>query len=80
MPMVDVLAIHSTCDILDRIPTEKVVEKKAVPVGVHNETLYFAVADSATFSEHHHFAFITKLNIKPVFHPLMKLTLFSIPN
>jgi hypothetical protein len=76
MPMVDVLSIHITSDILNRIPNDKAVEKKVVPVGVYNKTLYLAVAEPATFSEQHHFAFITKLNIKPVFAPAYEIDTF----
>lgn len=76
VPMVDVLFINIPYEILDRIPNEKAHEKKVVPVGVHNKTLYLAVADPATFSEQHHFAFITKLNIKPVFSPLHEIETF----
>jgi hypothetical protein len=75
-PMVDVLSIHITRDILDRIPNDKAVEKKVVPVGVYNKSLYLAVAEPATFSEQHHFAFITKLNIKPVFAPAHEIDTF----
>jgi hypothetical protein len=50
MPMVDVLSINITGDILKRIPNDKAVEKKVVPVGVYNKTLYLAVAEPATFS------------------------------
>jgi hypothetical protein len=76
VPMVEVLSINIPYDILDRIPNEKAHEKKVVPVGVYNKTLYLAVADPATFSEQHHFAFITKLNIKPVFSPLHEIETF----
>lgn len=76
VPMVDLLFINIPYDILDRIPIEKAHEKKVVPVGVHNKILYLAVADPATFSEQHHFAFITKLNIKPVFSPLHEIETF----
>jgi hypothetical protein len=76
MPMVDLLSIHVPSDILARIPNEKAAEKKVVPVGVYNKTLYLAVAEPATFSEQHHFAFITKLNIKPVFAPAYEITAF----
>jgi hypothetical protein len=76
MPMVDVLSINITSDILNRIPNDKAVEKKVVPVGVYNKTLYLAVAEPATFSEQHHFAFITKLNIKPVFAPSHEIETF----
>jgi len=75
-PMVDVLSIHITRDILDRIPNDKAVEKKVVPVGVYNKSLYLAVAEPATFSEQHHFAFMTKLNIKPVFAPAHEIDTF----
>jgi hypothetical protein len=76
MPMVDLLSIHVTSDILARIPNEKAVEKMVVPVGVYNKTLYLAVAEPATFSEQHHFAFITKLNIKPVYAPAYEINTF----
>ena len=76
VPMIDVLAIHIPLDILDRIPNEKAAEKQVVPVGVYNKMLYLAVADPATFSEQHHFAFITKLNIKPVFSPAHEIDTF----
>lgn len=69
VPMVDVLSINIPDDILGRIPKEKAHEKKVIPVGVYNKTLYLAVADPATFSEQHYFTFITKLSIKPVFSP-----------
>jgi len=75
-PMVDVLSIHITRDILDRIPNDKAAEKKVVPVGVYNKSLYLAVAEPATFSEQHHFAFMTKLNIKPVFAPAHEIDTF----
>lgn len=67
VPMVDLLFIHIPHEILDRISNEKAREKKVVPVGVYNKTLYLAVPDPATFSEQHHFSFITKLNIRPVY-------------
>jgi MshEN domain len=76
MPMVDVLSINITSDILARIPADKAVEKKVVPVGVYNKTLYLAVAEPATFSEQQHFAFITQLNIKPVFAPAHEIETF----
>jgi type IV pilus assembly protein PilB len=76
VPMVDLLAINIPYDILGRIPNEKAVEKKVVPVGVYNKTLFLAVADPATFSDQHHFAFITKLNIKPVFSPSHEIDTF----
>jgi hypothetical protein len=76
VPMVDLLSINIPYDILDRIPYEKAQEKKIIPVGVYNKTLYLAVADPATFSEQHHFAFITKLNIKLVFSPLHEIETF----
>lgn len=76
VPMVDLLSINIPYDILDRIPNEKALEKKVIPVGAYNKTLYLAVADPATFSEQHHFAFITKLNIKPVFSPLHEIETF----
>jgi hypothetical protein len=76
MPMVDILSIHIPSDILGRIPNEKAVEKKVVPVGVYDRTLFLAVAEPATFSEQHHFAFITKLNIKPVFAPPYEIDTF----
>jgi hypothetical protein len=69
MPMVDLLSINIGSDILNRIPNDKAVEKKVVPVGVYNKTLYLAVADPATFSEQQHFAFITQLNIRLVYAP-----------
>ena len=75
-PMVDVLSISISSDILNRIPNDKAIEKKVVPVGVYNKTLYLAVAEPATFSEQHHFAFITKLNIKPVFAPAHEIATF----
>jgi hypothetical protein len=76
VPMVDVLSINIPYDILDRIPKAKAHEKMVVPVGAYNKTLYLAVADPATFSEQHHFAFITKLNIKTVFSPLHEIEIF----
>ena len=76
VPMVDVLNIHIPLDTMDRIPHEKAIEKKVVPVGVYNKALYLAVPDPATFTEQHHFAFITKLNIKPVFSPLPEIETF----
>lgn len=75
-PMVDVLAISISSDILNRVPNDKAIEKKVVPVGVYNKTLYLAVAEPATFSEQHHFAFMTKLNIKPVFAPAHEIETF----
>ncbi len=76
MPMVDLLAINIPYDILDRIPTQEAAAKKVVPVGVYNKSLYLAVADPATFADRNHFAFITKLNIKPVFSPLHEIDTF----
>lgn len=76
VPMVDVLSIHIPRDILDRIPNDQAIDKKVVPVGVYNKTLYLAVNDPATFSEQHHFAFITKLNIKTVFAPAHEIDTF----
>lgn len=76
MPMVAVLSINIPFDILDRIPHEKALEKKVIPVGVYNKTLYLAVGDPATFSDQHHFAFITKLNIKLVFSPSYEIDTF----
>jgi len=75
-PMVDVLAISISSDILNRIPNDMAIEKKVVPVGVYNKTLYLAVADPATFSDQNHFAFITKLNIKPVFAPALDIATY----
>jgi hypothetical protein len=34
------------------------------------------VGEPATFSDQHHFAFITKLNIKPVFSPPHEIATF----
>jgi MshEN domain len=76
MPMVDIMRINITSDILNRIPNEDAAKKKVVPVGVYNKTLYLAVSDPATFSEQQHFAFITKLNIKPVFAPAHEIDTF----
>jgi hypothetical protein len=76
VPMVDLLSINIPYDILDRIPNEQSHEKKVVPVGIYNKTLFLSVADPATFSEQHHFAFITKLNIKPVFSPIHEIVSF----
>jgi len=76
VPMVALLSIHIPYDVLDRIPIEKAHEKKVVPVGLYNKTLYLAVPDPATFSEQHHFTFITKLNIKPVFSPAHEIDTF----
>ena len=76
VPMVDLLAINIPCDILERIPTEKAVEKKVVPVGVYDKTLFLAVANPNTFPDRHDFAFITKLNIKPVSSPLHEFDTF----
>ena len=76
LPMVDVLAIHIPFEILERLPKENAHEKKVVPVGLYNKTLYLAVADPINFSEQHHFAFITKLNIKPIFSPLQGIETF----
>lgn len=76
LPMVALLAINIPFDILDRIPHEKAHEKKVIPVGVYNKTLYLAVGEPATFSDQHHFAFITKLNIKPVFSPPHEIDTF----
>jgi len=76
IPMVDVLSISISSDILNRISNEKAAEKKVVPVGVYNNTLYLAVADPATFAEKQHFAFITKLNINPVFAPAHQIDTF----
>ena len=76
MPMVDVLSINITSDILARIPAEKAAEKKVVPVGVYNKMLYLAVADPATFPDQQHFAFITQLNIRPVFAPAREIETF----
>jgi len=69
MPMVELLAINIPYDVLGRIPSEKAAERKVVPVGVYDKTLYLAVGDPATFPDQHHFAFISKLNIKPVYSP-----------
>jgi len=68
-PMVDLPAIHITSDILNRIPNDKAVEKKVVPVGVYNKTLYLAVAEPDKFSDQQHFAFLSQLNIKTVYAP-----------
>jgi hypothetical protein len=76
VPMVDVLSISISNDILKRIPNDNAAEKKVVPVGVYNNTLYLAVADPSTFSEKQHFAFITKLNINPVFAPAHQIDTF----
>jgi len=76
VPMVDLLSINIPYDILDRIPNAKAVEKKVVPVGVYNKTLFLAVADPVTFSDQHNFAFISKLNIKPVFSPPHEIDTF----
>ncbi len=76
VPMVDVLFINIPYDVLDLIPKQTALEYKVIPVGVYNKTLYLAVADPATFSEQHHFAFLTKLNIKPVFSPLYEIETF----
>lgn len=76
VPMVDVLNIHIPQDVLGRITNEQAVEKKIVPVGVYNKALYMAVSDPASFADHHHFAFLTKLSIKAVFSPLHEIENF----
>jgi hypothetical protein len=76
VPMVDLLAINITYDILDRIPHAKAYEKQVVPVGVYHKTLFLAISDPATFADQHHFAFISKLNIKPVFSPPFAIDTF----
>ena len=76
MPMVDILSIHITSDILARIPADQAAEKKVVPVGMCNKTLYLAVSEPSAFSEQKHFAFITQLNIKPVFAPADEIDTF----
>jgi MshEN domain len=75
-PMVDLPAIHITSDILNRIPNDKAVEKKVVPVGVYNKTLYLAVAEPDKFSEQQQFAFLSKLNIKTVYAPANDIATF----
>ncbi len=76
IPMVDILSINITSDILARIPNDEAVQRKIVPVGVHNKTLYLAVAEPAAFPDQQHFAFMTKLNIKPVFAPAHEIETF----
>ncbi len=76
VPMVELLFIHIPYDILECIPKMNALEKKVIPVGVYDKNLYLAVADPINFSEQHHFAFITKLNIKTVFSPLRDIETF----
>jgi hypothetical protein len=76
VPMVDLMAINIPHDILDRIPHERAFEKQVVPVGVYYKTLYLAVPDPAAFTDQHHFAFLSKLNIKPVFSPPFAIDTF----
>jgi hypothetical protein len=75
-PMVDLPAINISSDILNRIPKDKAVEKKVVPVGVYNKTLYLAVAEPDKFSDQQHFAFLSKLNIKTVYAPTYDIATF----
>ncbi len=76
VPMVDLMAIHIPHDVLDRIPNKMVLEKKAVPVGVFNKTLYLAVGDPVTFGGQNDFAFTTKLKIHPVYSPAYAIDAF----
>ena len=76
VPMVDLQSIHITSDILNRIPNDKAVEKKVVPVGVYNKTLYLAMTEPDKFSEQQHFAFLSKLNIKTVYAPAHDIATF----
>jgi hypothetical protein len=76
MPMVDILSINITSDILHRVPKDKAVEKKVVPVGVYNKSLYLAVAEPDKFSDQQHFAFLTQLNIRPVYAPAHDIVTF----
>jgi len=73
---VDLPAINISSDILNRIPKDKAVEKKVVPVGVYNKTLYLAVAEPDKFSDQQHFAFLSKLNIKTVYAPTYDIATF----
>ena len=76
VPMVEVLSINIPYNILDYIPEEMAKEKKVVPVGMYNKTLYLAVADPFAFADQRYFKFITKLNIKPVFAPIHEIDTF----
>jgi hypothetical protein len=76
IPMVDLMSINISSDILNRISKEKAIEKKAIPVGVYNKTLYLAVADPTTFSEQQYFSFLTKMAIRPVFAPAHEIEIF----
>jgi hypothetical protein len=76
VPMVALLAINIPFDFLNRISNDKAHEKKVVPLGVYNKSLYLAVGEPATFSDLHHFAFNTKMNIKPVFSPPHEIDTF----
>jgi MshEN domain len=76
MPMVDILSINITSDILHRVSNDEAVEKKVVPVGVYNKTLYLAVSEPDKFSDQQHFAFLTQLNIKTVYAPAHDIVTF----
>ncbi len=76
VPMVELPSMNIPLDVLKRIPNDQGRAKNVVPVGMYNNTLYLSVADPATFSDQQHFAFLAKLNIKPVFSPLHEIMTF----
>ena len=76
MPMVDLMSISIPYDVLSRIPNEKAVARKVVPVGVYNRTLFMSVAEPGNFPDQQHFAFITRLNVKPVYSPLREIDFY----
>lgn len=67
--MVDILNIFVPFKALKLVPNSKAREKQVMPVGIHHDTLFLAVADPFQFTDHQAFALLTGLNIIPVLAP-----------
>lgn len=67
--MVDVMAIDIPFEATKTIPIAKAREKEVVPVGMHQGSLFLAVADPLGFKDASFFTILTGLKITPVFAP-----------
>jgi MshEN domain len=68
--MVDVLTISIPPEVLSLVSGDKARKKEAIPVGIHNGTLFLAVSDPFAFGEKKSFfTVLTGLNVAPAYAP-----------
>lgn len=67
--MADLLAISVPSETIKLIPSDKAREKQVVPIGVHLDTIYLAVADPFHFTDKPFFSMLTGLKVEPVYVP-----------